>query len=276
MNARASRSKASISSRPTCARLKRVRYSCGSSKQAASPETRRAITKLFPMLLRSHCRTALLRTFSRRGELRRALAADVKRLLGKSAVPSPPDVQPDLAPEVLSKHRLAAIEKREAFQARLTQQEERRAAGEIVWNLHDNESYAQSGAPELSIVITLFNYAHYLGDCLGSIIQAAAQLPDAPEIVIVNDASTDDSLAQARNFQRRSSLPTRIVDKHFNTGLADARNVGIDLARAPFIFMMDADNLIFPNALRAIARRYLEGGLRGGLQPALPFSRHAG
>jgi glycosyltransferase involved in cell wall biosynthesis len=42
------------------------------------------------------------------------------------------------------------------------------------------------------------------------------------------------------------------VDKRFNTGLADARNVGIAFARAPFIFMMDADNLVFPNALREL------------------------
>jgi glycosyltransferase involved in cell wall biosynthesis len=196
----------------------------------------------------------LLQTFSRRraGALKRALVADLKHLLGKSVTPSPQEVQPKLALEVLSKHRIAAIEKREAFHARLTEQEERRAAGEIVWNLHDNESYTRSGAPRLSIVITLFNYARYLSDCLGSITRAAAQLPDAPEIVIVNDASTDDSLAQARRSQSRSPLPMRIVDKRFNTGLADARNVGIELARAPFIFMMDADNLIFPNALREL------------------------
>ena len=195
----------------------------------------------------------LLRTFSgrRARALKRALAADFKRLSGKS-VPSPREVRPELAPEVLSKHRRAAIERREAFQARMTEQEERRAGGEIVWNLHDNESYSRSAAPRLSIVITLFNYAHYLRDCLGSITQAAAQLPDAPEIVIVNDASTDDSLAQARHFQSKSPLPMRIVDKRFNTGLADARNVGIAFARAPFIFMMDADNLIFPNALREL------------------------
>ena len=196
----------------------------------------------------------LLQTFSRRRAeaLKRALVADFKRLLGKSVVPSPREVQPELALEVLSKNRLAAIERREAFQARMTEQEERRAGGEIVWNLHDNESYTRSAAPRLSIVITLFNYAHYLPDCLGSITRAAAQLPDAPEIVIVNDASTDDSLAQARHFQSTSPLPMRIVDKRFNTGLADARNVGIAFARAPFIFMMDADNLIFPNALREL------------------------
>jgi GT2 family glycosyltransferase len=195
----------------------------------------------------------LIRTFSgrRARALRRALAADFKRLSGKSA-PSPTEVQPELPPEVLSKHRLAAIEKREAFQARLEKQEDRRAAGETVWNLHDNESYTQSATPRLSVVITLFNYAHYLTDCLDSITRAAAQLPDAAEIVIVNDASTDDSLARARHFQNNSRLPVRIVDKHFNTGLADARNVGIASARAPFIFMMDADNLVFPNALREL------------------------
>jgi glycosyltransferase involved in cell wall biosynthesis len=196
----------------------------------------------------------LVRVFSRRkaGALKRALVADFQRLRGKAVAPSPRDVQPELALEVLSKNRRAAIERREAFQARLTEQEERRAAGETIWDLHDNESYARSATPGLSIVITLFNYAHYLGDCLGSITQAAAQLSDAPEIVIVNDASTDNSLAQARNFQSRSPFPTRIVDKRFNTGLADARNVGVAFARAPFIFMMDADNLIFPNALREL------------------------
>src|SRR5205823_4071377 len=129
------------------------------------------------------------------------------------------------------------IEKREAFQTRLGKQNDCRAAGETVWNLHDNESYTQSATPKLSVVITLFNYAHYLPDCLGSLTRAAAQLPDAPEIVIVNDASTDDSLAHARQFQNKSTLPVRIVDKRFNTGLADARNVGIEFARAPFLFM---------------------------------------
>ena len=166
--------------------------------------------------------------------------------------PSPSEVQPKLTLDGESKHRLTAIQKREAFQARMTEQEERRAGGEIVWTLHDNESYLRSATPRLSIVITLFNYADFLSDCIGSITRAAAQLPDAPEIVIVNDASTDGSLAQARRCQSTSPLPMRIVDKRFNTGLADARNVGIELARAPFIFMMDADNLIFPNALREL------------------------
>jgi GT2 family glycosyltransferase len=46
--------------------------------------------------------------------------------------------------------------------------------------------------------------------------------------------------------------PVRLVRKRFNTGLADARNVGTRIARAPYIFMMDADNLVTPPALSSL------------------------
>jgi glycosyltransferase involved in cell wall biosynthesis len=68
------------------------------------------------------------------------------------------------------------------------------------------------------------------------------------DVVIVNDGSTDSSLAAAVRCQRRHDLPIRIVDKKFNTGLADARNTGIQMARAPYVFILDADNLVFPAA----------------------------
>ncbi len=44
----------------------------------------------------------------------------------------------------------------------------------------------------------------------------------------------------------------RIVDKKWNTGLADARNVGVRLARAPYVFILDADNLVYPDAFRQL------------------------
>jgi len=49
--------------------------------------------------------------------------------------------------------------------------------------------------------------------------------------------------------QNRLARAVRLVQKRFNTGLADARNVGTRLARAPYVFMMDADNLVTPPAL---------------------------
>ena len=81
---------------------------------------------------------------------------------------------------------------------------------------------------------------------------ALAKIPGGIEILIVDDASTDASLRHANEAQQASALPLRIVAKKFNTGLADARNVGLRIARAPYAFIMDADNLIFPRALELL------------------------
>ena len=110
-------------------------------------------------------------------------------------------------------------------------------------------AYLRSVVPKLSIVVTLFNYASHIRECLTSIQQGTGQLLELAEVVIVNDASVDDSLAYARSYQESSKLPVRIVSKHVNTGLADARNIGVTMARAPYVFMMDADNLVLPECL---------------------------
>ena len=47
----------------------------------------------------------------------------------------------------------------------------------------------------------------------------------------------------------KSSLPICLIKKSFNTGLADARNVGLKVARSPYVFILDADNWIHPNCL---------------------------
>ena len=91
-------------------------------------------------------------------------------------------------------------------------------------------------------------------------------------MVIVNDASTDDSLEQAIAWQENSRHPVRIVDKRFNTGLADARNIGLQLARAPYAFIMDADNMVFPRALERVVHNDCEPQVRSGLLDTLPVS----
>ena len=190
---------------------------------------------------------ALNQTFRKRHaqELKDAVTTDLKNLLRKQHPLSVDSLQAE--PEIPS--RPFAIAKREAYKERWCEQESRRAKGQPAWDLYDNSAYLQSTAPKLSIVVTLFNYANHIRECLTSIDRATAQLLVPAEVVIVNDASTDDSLAHARSHQELSKLPVRIVSKHLNTGLADARNIGITMAQAPYVFMMDADNLVFPECL---------------------------
>ena len=115
------------------------------------------------------------------------------------------------------------------------------------------DSYTAWLAPAISVIVTLYNYRAYIQQCLKSLEDSeTAAIPGGIEVVIVNDASTDDSLEKAMALQRNSRHPVRIVDKRLNTGLADARNMGLQLARAPYAFILDADNLVLPRALEQL------------------------
>ena len=167
--------------------------------------------------------------------------------------------KPEAPQPVESAQRAAVINKREAYKVRLVQQEAAHARGESVAGFHENDAYRRCSAPRLSVLITLYNYAQHIEECVASVTGAAEELDAALEVVIVNDGSTDSSLARALDCLRRSQLPIRVVDKKFNTGLADARNTALRIARAPYVFMLDADNLIYRQALRQLLDVILEG-----------------
>src|SRR5262249_44824674 len=138
----------------------------------------------------------------------------------------------------------------------------------------DNSPFNGS-RPAISVVVTLYNYGTYIRDCLKSLEDShTAPIQGGIEVVIVNDASTDDSLKQAIAFQRNSRHPVRIIDKRLNTGLADARNIGLQMARAPYVFIMDADNLVFPRALEELHARIVEDGSAAVYSMLCRFQSH--
>ena len=142
----------------------------------------------------------------------------------------------------------------ERFDAQKKSQEQEEAIFQSIDNSHSNSS-----TPAISVIVTLYNYGAYIRQCLKSLEDShTAAIPGGIEVVIVNDASTDDSLKQAMVAQRNSRHPVRIIDKRLNTGLADARNIGLQLARAPYAFIMDADNLVFPHALEQLHARIVK------------------
>src|SRR5436190_2933802 len=154
---------------------------------------------------------------------------------------------------ILSDTRRGYIERFEA-------QKKSQRQGEAIFQLIDN-SRCNGSTPAVSVIVTLYNYSAYIRECLKSLEDShTAAIPGGIEVVIVNDASTDDSLKQALLAQRNSRHPVRIIDKRLNTGLADARNIGLQLARGPYAFIMDADNLVFPRALEQLHARMVTDG----------------
>jgi len=147
---------------------------------------------------------------------------------------------------------------RAAVMGRLARAQDTRRLGQADRDLLSNSAYAGSKIPAVSVVITLYNYEAHIRQCLQSVI--AAEPPDGGvELVVVNDGSTDASAAEAWNVLDQAAIPSLFVSKHSNTGLADARNVGFEHARAETVFVLDADNWIYPTCLRALHRQLGDG-----------------
>ncbi len=110
-----------------------------------------------------------------------------------------------------------------------------------------NHTASRAPAPEatVSVVIPCYNYADYLPQAVRS---ALSQQGVAVEVIIVDDASTDDSLLVAR--QMAAGDPRITVLAHAgNQGPVAAFNDGLARATGEFLVRLDADDLLTPGAL---------------------------
>lgn len=97
--------------------------------------------------------------------------------------------------------------------------------------------------PLVTVVMPVYNSMPHLKDAVHSILtQTFRDL----ELICVNDASTDGSLAYLKTIKDRR---LRIVSHTKNKGEYAARNTGIAKAKGEYIAMMDADDVNTPNRL---------------------------
>ena len=101
---------------------------------------------------------------------------------------------------------------------------------------------------ELSIVIVSFNAAADLATCLASLRAAPPAIPH--EIVVVDNASTDDSVAAAR-----AVAGVTVIALERNVGFAAANNVGIRATTGELILLLNSDTIVPPGAIDALVAR---------------------
>lgn len=94
-------------------------------------------------------------------------------------------------------------------------------------------------------MVPVYNTEEYLPACLDSVL---TPVPGDCEIVVVNDGSTDGSLAVAEDYARRYPGLVRVISTE-NGGLGAARNVGLAAARGEFLLFLDSDDSLAPGAL---------------------------
>lgn len=108
---------------------------------------------------------------------------------------------------------------------------------------------ADDGTPRVSVVVPCFNAREYLRECFDSIL---AQSFPSWEAVLVDDGSTDGGNAIMEEYAKRDAR-FRVIRKE-NSGVTASRKRGAEIARAEWIFFMDADDKIFPDALGTLLR----------------------
>lgn len=102
-------------------------------------------------------------------------------------------------------------------------------------------------SPLVSVILPVYNAGPYLAEAIESILsQTLREL----ELLIVDDCSTDDSLAVARRYEATDPR-VRVLASAKNLGRSFVDNWGQDEARAAYIAKMDADDVALPQRLQA-------------------------
>ena len=101
----------------------------------------------------------------------------------------------------------------------------------------------------ISVVVPIYNVERYLAACLHSV---ARQTAEDLEVIMVDDGSTDGSVAIARGFAARDRRFQLV--QQANGGLGSARNTGTEVATGDYLAFLDSDDVLPSNAYELLLK----------------------
>lgn len=105
----------------------------------------------------------------------------------------------------------------------------------------------------VSVLIPAYNAEKTIHRCLDSVL---AQTYCDIEVIIVNDGSTDSTLAELQVYAKKDER-VKVIEQ-LNCGVAAARNTALDNASGDYILYVDADDWIEPDAVERLLNRISE------------------
>lgn len=112
----------------------------------------------------------------------------------------------------------------------------------------DAESFSPAAVAPVTAIVTSYGAAAFLREALASVL---AQTRPPVEIIVVDDASPDDSVAVAREYAERDSR-VRVIVHPENRGVSAARNTGLRAARTDLVAFLDGDDVWEPAHLETV------------------------
>lgn len=106
----------------------------------------------------------------------------------------------------------------------------------------------------ISVIIPVYNTAKFLSTCIKSVIN---QTFEDIEIILVNDASTDNSIHICNTFREKDNRIV-LIDKQQNEGVEKARYDGILIATGDYICFVDSDDWLEKDVLKRMYDKAIE------------------
>ena len=91
------------------------------------------------------------------------------------------------------------------------------------------------------VIIPAYNAARTIADA----VRTSLAQPEVEQVIVVDDASEDDTAAAAR-ASARGDARLIVMERNVNQGPAAARNLALDAARAPWVGVVDSDDFVLP------------------------------
>ena len=125
-----------------------------------------------------------------------------------------------------------------------------------------------SNRPLVSILISNYNYARYIGD---SIQSALDQTYSNIELIICDDGSTDDSVRVIEEYERKDAR-LRLI-RQANGGQASGFNAAYYASRGEIIALLDSDDLFLPDKVERVVANFQKNSDAGfGLHRVIRIS----
>ena len=110
---------------------------------------------------------------------------------------------------------------------------------------------------KISVIIPCYNAEKYVGKCLDSIVNQTVGIENM-EVIVVDDASTDESVGIVDKFVKRYPQSIIHICLSQNLGQANARNIGIEFSHSKYLTFVDADDWVSLDAYEKLIKPTLK------------------